>query len=82
MGVNKYSSTLASCNMKTCYHRKKRGVKKYMKIHNCFASTQLRITRLRKYPIDPKAYLGRCTCFVTMYMIGYSERLDEYGRER
>ena len=25
-----------------------------------FASMQLRITRLRKYPIDPKAYLGRC----------------------
>ena len=24
-----------------------------------FASTQLRITRLRKYPIDLKAYLGR-----------------------
>ena len=24
-----------------------------------FASTQLRINRLRKYPIDPKAYLGR-----------------------
>ena len=24
-----------------------------------FASTQLRITMLRKYPIDPKAYLGR-----------------------
>ena len=35
-----------------------------MKIHNCFcvfASTQLRITRLRKYPIDPKAYLGHCS---------------------
>ena len=29
-----------------------------MKIRNVFASTQLRITRLRKYPIDPKAYLG------------------------
>ena len=25
-----------------------------------FARTQLRIARLRKYPIDPKAYLGRC----------------------
>ena len=24
------------------------------------ASMQLRITRLHKYPIDPKAYLGRC----------------------
>ena len=34
----------------------KRGVKKYAIV---FASTQLRITRLRKYPIDPKAYLER-----------------------
>ena len=25
-----------------------------------FASTQLRIFRLSKYTIDPKAYLGRC----------------------
>ena len=36
--------------------------KKNMKIglRNCFfASTQLRITTLRKYPIDPNAYLGR-----------------------
>ena len=31
-----------------------------MKIRNCFASMQLRITTLRKYPIEPKAYLGRC----------------------
>ena len=37
---------------------KKRGVKigKYAII---FARTQLKITRFRKYPIDPKAYLGR-----------------------
>ena len=35
---------------------KKRGVKKYAIV---FASMQLRITRLGKYPIDPKAYLGR-----------------------
>ena len=35
---------------------KKCGIKKYAIV---FASTQLRITRLRKYPIDPKAYLGR-----------------------
>ena len=63
MGVNKYANTfpMASCNKKSSNHRKrKRGVKKYMKIRNCFASMQLRITRLRKYPIDPKAYLGRC----------------------
>ena len=31
MGVNKYASTfpMASCNKKTCNHRKKCGVKKY-----------------------------------------------------
>ena len=27
---------------------------------------QLRITRLRKYPIDPKAYLGRCMLIVPL----------------
>ena len=31
----------------------------FLKYAIVFASTQLRITRLRKYPIDPKAYLGR-----------------------
>ena len=37
MVVNKYASTfpMASCNKKTCNHRKKHGVKN-MKIHNCF----------------------------------------------
>ena len=35
----------------------KKNMKKYAIV---FASTQLRITRLHKYPIDPKAYLGRC----------------------
>ena len=35
----------------------KQNIKKYTIV---FASTQLRISRLRKYPIDPKAYLGRC----------------------
>ena len=61
MGVNKYASTfqMASCNKKRCNHRKKCGVKN-MKICNFFASKQLRITRLCKYPINPKAYLGRC----------------------
>ena len=59
MGVNKYASTfpMASCNQKRCIHRKKRGVKNM----NCaivFAITKLRLSRLRKYPIDPKAYLG------------------------
>ena len=38
---------------------KKRGVKIYENAI-VFESTQLRITRLRKYPIDPKVYLGRC----------------------
>ena len=37
---------------------KKRVIKKYEITQLFFASTQLRITMLRKYPIDPKAYLG------------------------
>ena len=46
---------MATHSKKTCVITvKKCGVKKEK-----FASTQLRITRLRKYPIDPKAYLGR-----------------------
>ena len=38
MGVNKYASTfpMASCNMKTCNHRKKKHGIKNMKIRNCF----------------------------------------------
>ena len=63
MGVNKYASTspVTSCNKKMCNHRKKkRGEKKNENTQLFFASTQLKITRLRKYPIDPKAYLGRC----------------------
>ena len=65
MGVNKYASTfpMASCNKKSCNQRKRSGcgVKKIKKNNAIvFASTQLRITRSRKYPIDPKAYLGRC----------------------
>ena len=65
MGVNKYASTfpMASCNKKTCNHRKKTWCKNNMKIHNCFSSKQLRITRLHKYPMDPKAYLGRWVPF-------------------
>ena len=39
---------------------KKNVAKKIGKYAIVFASTQLRITSLRKYPIDPKAYLGRC----------------------
>ena len=62
MGVNEYASTfpLASCNKERCNHRKKTWHEKKRKYAIVFASTQLRITRLRKYPIDPKAYLGRC----------------------
>ena len=61
IGVNKYESTfpMASCNKKRCNHRKKTWRKKIWKYAIVFASTQLRITRLLKYPIDPKAYLGR-----------------------
>ena len=60
MGENKYVSTfpMASCNKKTCDNRKKRGVKKYENTQ--LFLQELRITRLRKYPIDPKAHLGRC----------------------
>ena len=38
MGVNKYASRfpMASCNKKTCNHRKKAWGKKYEKKHNCF----------------------------------------------
>ena len=38
MGVNNNASTspMASCNKERCNHRKKRGVKKNMKIRNCF----------------------------------------------
>ena len=62
MGVNKHASTFpmaSSCNKKRCNHRKRCCVKKIYKYAIVFASTHLRITRLRKYPIDPKAYLGR-----------------------
>ena len=52
--------TMALFKKKTCNHCQKGGVKKYKKYIIVFASVQLRITRLRKYPIDPKAYLGRC----------------------
>ena len=44
-----------------CNH-KKRGVKK-QKYAIDFASTQLRIIRLRKYAIDPKAYLELCVTY-------------------
>ena len=60
MGVNKYASAflMASCNKKTCNHRKKKCDIFLFAI--VIASTQLRKTRLRKYANDPKAYLGRC----------------------
>ena len=61
MGVNNYAGTfqMASFNKKMCNHRKKMWRKKILKYAIVFASSQLRITRLRKYPIDPKAYLER-----------------------
>ena len=40
---------------------KKNGVKFEKKYAIVFASTQFKITRYCKYPIDPKAYLERCT---------------------
>ena len=48
--------------------------KKYTKYAIVFASTQLRITRLRKYPIDPKAYLGRCLKLKNYRMKTYCKR--------
>ena len=39
---------------------KKTWRKKILKYAIVFASMQLRITRLHKYPFDPKAYLGHC----------------------
>ena len=57
IGVNKYASTFRWLHAirKGLITEKKTRRKKIWK----YASTQLRITRLRKYPIDPKAYLGR-----------------------
>ena len=51
--------------------KKKTWRKKIWKYAIVFASTQLRITRLRKYPIDPKAYLGRCLCIVMFLNLGH-----------
>ena len=52
-----HSQWLHAIRKRVITEEKKCGVKN-MKIRNFFASTQLRITTLRKYPIDPKAYLG------------------------
>ena len=65
MGMNNYAGTfpMASFNMKTCVITEKNcGVKVFRntQLFLHFASTQLRTTRLLKYPIDPKAYLGSC----------------------
>ena len=48
MGVNKYASTfpMASYKMKACNHRKKRGVKKYMKIRNCFCKYAIEVNQV------------------------------------
>ena len=66
MGVNKYASTFRWLHAirKGVITEKKTWRKKIWKYAIVFASTQLRITRLRKYPIDPKAYLGRWTVAV------------------
>ena len=73
MGVNKYARTflMASYNKERCNHRKKTWRKKIWKYAIVFASTQLRITRLRKYPIDPKAYLGRWITIWTNFVRGF-----------
>ena len=55
---------MASFNKKTYVNTAKNMAYFFFKYAIVFASTQLRINRLRKYPIDPKAYLGRCNCFV------------------
>ena len=62
MGVNKFASTfpMASCNTKMGNHRRKKCGVKNMKIRNCFSKYAIEDNQLRKYPIDPKAYLGRC----------------------
>ena len=44
-----------------CNHCQKCCINKYKKYAIVFASKQLRIARLGKCPIDPKAYLGRCS---------------------
>ena len=54
---------MASFNKKNmadiiCNYKKTMGKK--IKYAIDFASTQLRIIRLHKYPIDPKAYLELC----------------------
>ena len=56
MGVQAHSRWLHAIRKRVITEKTKR--KKNMKVRNVFASTQLRINRSRKYPIDPKAYLG------------------------
>ena len=58
---SKYVGTFAMASFikKTFVSLPKTWRKKYKKYAIVFASMQLRITRLRKYPIEPKAYLGR-----------------------
>ena len=55
----------------------KKWHKKYQKYAIVFASTQLMVTRLHKYPIDPKAYLGRWNHFVHRRL---AEHLCQFGR--
>ena len=53
-----------------------------MKIRNCFASAQLRITSLRKYPNDPKAYLGRWICTMDYPKFIVSNQKEESNIQR
>ena len=58
-----HSRWLHECNKKRCNHRKrKRGVKKILKYAIIFASTQLRITRLRKYRVGSHMVFVRIHC--------------------
>ena len=41
-----------------------------MKIRNCFCKYAIEDIRLRKYPIDPKAYLGPCSILNLSVMLG------------
>ena len=62
---SKYVGTfaMASFDKKTYVIAAKTWRKNYKKYAIVFASTQFRITRLRKYPIDPKAYPGRWSSY-------------------
>ena len=70
---------MTPCNKKMCNQRERKTWRKNMKIRNCFCKycTQLRITRLGKYPIDPKAYLGRCNSLLKFLLQEYECKGNE-----